>query len=139
MRTRLDIVDRLQKRLLEIVATALPLIASSARDADLPGLTHLRDEMVEVIASYKRHADRTHAAAVDNGNAAAIAATRALCGGCTHLEQAYDEFRVRWAHRHAVEHWAEYRLSAIRMMKLLRNHVLAAREERTVPSLSKAA
>ena len=47
---QLDILARLQTRLLEIVGTGLPLITSSIRDADLIGLAHLRGEMVAALA-----------------------------------------------------------------------------------------
>lgn len=139
MPAALDIVDRLHRRLLEIIATALPLMTSSMRDADLEGLTFLREEMVEAIASYRRYAYQAHATAIAGGSDAAIAGTAALCFNCTLLDEAYGAFRERWAQRLAVEHWAEYRLTAIRMMKSVRNHVLEAREEQSLLHLDSAA
>ncbi len=49
---RIDITARLQRRMLEIVGTALPLLTRSRADADLVGLAHLRGEMVDAIDAY---------------------------------------------------------------------------------------
>ncbi len=130
MPATLDLVARLHRRLLEIVGTTLPLMPSAMRDADLDGLAQLRWEMVEAMAAYRRHAEQAHTASLCCGNAAAVDVADALCRGARGLERAYEEFRQRWAHRDAVGNWAEYRLSAIRMMKQVRNQVQAAEEAR---------
>ena len=130
MPATLDIVGRLHRQLLEIVAIALPLIPSSRRDVDLAALGHLRHEMVDAMRRYRRHAEDVHAAAYGSGDPSAIAAADMLCHGSKALGRAYDEFRARWAHREALANWPEYRLSAIRMMKLVRNQVQQAEAAR---------
>ena len=123
MVSRLDITRRYHERLLEVIKTALPFLTSSMRDADLIGLTHLREEMAEAMGAYCRHVHHLRDGARDAREAAALSQAEALVTGCVSLHAAYDAFRSRWAHRHAVEHWPEYRLSAIVMMKQVRNHV----------------
>jgi hypothetical protein len=131
MAPRLDITRRLHERLLEIVRTALPLIPGSWRDADFDALAHLREEMVAAIDLYCRHVHRLRDDAIRNGGALAVERAEMLVAGCTSLRGAYDSFRCRWAQRAAVEHWHEYRLSAIVMMKQVRNRVQQAEAART--------
>ena len=124
---RLDILARHHARLLDIVGTALPLITASAQDADLPGLAHLRGEMIEAMAAYQRHVhDRMSTAATDAGDPVQTRRAQAAKIGCIEIERAYQTFTNRWAHREAAHHWPEYRLSAIVMMKQVRDHVRAA-------------
>ncbi|GEM_PF-1368587 len=106
---RIDITARLQRRMLEIVGTALPLLTRSRADADLVGLAHLRGEMVDAIDAYCRHVE-----------AMRDAGSKGLDAGCIDLRAAYETFRARWAQRENVDHWAEYRLSAVVMMKQIR-------------------
>ncbi len=49
---KLNLLHRLHMRLLEILATASPLITPSIEDADLVGLEYLRDELVQMLAAY---------------------------------------------------------------------------------------
>ena len=121
MTYRLDITGRLHRRMLEIVGTALPLMTGSRADADLIGLAHLREEMVEAIDAYCRHVQTLREA----GHAPS-APGAALDDGCTSLRSAYDTFRARWVHREALENWHEYRLSAVVMMKQVRTLVQQA-------------
>ena len=92
MGPRLDITGRLQRRMLEIISTALPLITKSLHDADLGGLAHLRDEMVDAIEAYRLHADRLRGREGES-----------LCRGYAEVAAAYDGFRARWEHRRAAE------------------------------------
>lgn len=117
---RLDIASRMHERLMEIVGVALPLIASSMADADLVGLAHLREEMVEAIDRYCRYVHALRDAARAAGDGGGAARTDELAAECAELRAAYEGFRTRWADRTAVEHWPEYRLSAIVMMKRVR-------------------
>ena len=117
MTYRLDITARLHRQMLDVVGTALPLITSSRADADLSGLAHLRQEMVRTLEAYSVHVKSL-------GDAALIAR-------CASLEQAYQSFRARWVYRDGIEHWYEYRLSAIVMMKQVRALVQQAEAERT--------
>ena len=112
---RLDITARLHRRMLEIVGTALPLITSSRADADLVGLGHLREEMVQAMDAYCHHVHQLR-------NMGLVAANDAdtLVAGCTDLRSAYEAFRARWVHRDGIENWYEYRLSAVVMMKQVR-------------------
>lgn len=126
MAHRLDILHRLQSRLLEIVATGLPLIPSSMKDADLVGLAHLRGEMVAALLAYTRYIDdHLIPQAVASGDAERLRHAQASKAGCVGLRQAYGGFRRRWAHRDGLTNWPEYRLSAIVMMKQVRDHVRA--------------
>ena len=127
MAHRLDILDRLHVRLLDIVGTGLRLMTASMKDADLVGLAHLRDEMIEAIGAYCRfvHGDGlvAHVAGDDAQRRATAARVRA---GCSDLKGAYDAFTARWTHRDGTLNWPEYRLSAIVMMKRIRDQVRAA-------------
>ena len=127
MAHRLDILDRLHTRLLDIVGTGLRLIPSAMRDADLTGLAHLRDEMIDTIGAYCRfvHGDGllTHIEGDDAHRRAVAVRVRA---GCSDLKGAYDAFTARWVHRDGTLNWPEYRLSAIVMMKRIRDQVRAA-------------
>lgn len=133
MTNRLDITGRLHERMLDVVRAALPLITTSMAEADLAGLAHLREEMVEAIEAYCRHVREIVAMAREGGDCHAIAHAELLTSGCAGLQSAYEAFRLRWAHRHAAESWHEYRLSAVVMMKKVRNHVQAAARHRTLP------
>lgn len=137
MSQRLDITRRLQQRLLEIVRTALPLIPSSFGDADLVGLAHLRIEMVDTIEAYCRHVHRIPEACTEGPHDGPSTA-ECLKEGCVALRGAYDAFCERWEHRTALNHWYEYRLSAVVMMKQVRDHVRNA-EDLTIARFSKAA
>lgn len=121
---RLNLVERHHKRLLEIVSAALPLITGSARDADLIGLRYLRQETVEALASYARLvADMVdNAEGSGDGRAAFVAGT--LQARCRTIGGSYETFRGRWLERVALDNWAEYRLSAILMMKRVRDEIL---------------
>ena len=123
---RLDITARLHRRMLEIVGTALPLMAGSRDDADMIGLAHLREEMVDAMDTYCRHVHHLR----DDGRVSRTAG-QALVDGCTRLRAAYEAFRARWIHRDGIEHWYEYRLSAVVMMKQVRSHVQQAETVRT--------
>ena len=124
--------------MLEIVGSALPLIARTFGDADLAGLAHLREEMVEAIKAYCRHVHHQRELAVACGDTQELAIAQALADGCTGLNAAYDTFRDRWVHRDAAGNWHEYRLSAIVMMKHVRDQVQRAEAVRT-RELSQAA
>jgi hypothetical protein len=126
MTYRLDIIRRLHDQMLEIVRTGLPLITSSQADADLTGLAHLREEMVTTIDRYCRHASKLGEAALESADDQARAEADHLVEQSGNLRASYDAFRDRWAHRDAVGNWPEYRLSAIVMMKQIRNHIQAA-------------
>lgn len=126
MAHRLDILHRLQSRLLEIVGTGLPLITSSIKDADLVGLAHLRGEMVAALMAYARYVDETvMPEALASGDPERLRRAEELKAGCLQLKAAYRGFRRRWAHRDGRTNWPEYRLSAIVMMKQMRDHVRA--------------
>lgn len=126
----LDITRRLHQRLLYIVRVALPLIPASMGDADMAGLAHLREEMIEAIDAYSRHTRQLHDTALAAGDAARLAEADMLMRGCAALGDAYDAFRARWAHRHAMDNWHEYRLSAVVMMKQVRSHIQSAERQR---------
>lgn len=115
MAHRLNIIVRLQRRMLEIVGTGLPLITKLRDDADLVGLAHLRGEMVDSIGAYCRHVSE-----LQDGSAAPADQSQALLVGCNDLQAAYEKFRARWVHRDGIDHWQEYRLSAVVMMKQVR-------------------
>lgn len=127
MTRRLDILDRLHRRLLDIVGTALPLITSSVRDADLVGLAHLRDEMVCAVEEYARYVqEHVLEVAIASADAERIRLAQEIKIGSLALERSYQSFTDRWQHRDGISNWPEYRLSAIMMMKQVRNHVRAA-------------
>lgn len=128
---RLDITARLHRRMLEIVGTALPLITGSHADADLIGLAHLRKDMVAAIDLYCEHVQGLLDEARGALGSADLGEAERLARGCVSLREAYDGFRARWAHRHAADHWHEYRLSAVVMMKQVRSHVEQAESLRT--------
>ena len=128
MPQRLDILDRLHKRLLDIIASGLPLITSSVRDADMVGLVYLRSEMLVTIEAYAQHIQQLSDAAHVSGDLAREQAAQELKIGCIALQQTYRAFTDRWRHRDGISNWPEYRLSAIVMMKQVRNHIRAAAE-----------
>lgn len=123
---RLDILERLHARLLEIVGTGLPMLTSSMRDADLEGLTQLREEMVAAIEVYAHYVHKLLGKALADGDTDVVRTAHDLKLDCIALQQAYRTFTARWAHRDGGLNWPEYRLSAIVMMKQIRNHVRAA-------------
>ena len=123
MAHRLDITKRLHERLLEIVRTALPLIPSVKADADLIGLAHLRSEMVEAMNAYCRHVHELHGDAAATAEPSRLLTARTLIEGCSSLHASYEVFRERWEHRAALDNWYEYRLSAVVMMKQVRDQV----------------
>ncbi|WP_174291241.1 hypothetical protein [Sphingomonas bacterium] len=111
--------------MLEIVGTALPLMTSARADADLIGLAHLREEMVQAMDAYCHHVHQLH----DAGSLVPDHADL-LVGGCVELRSAYEAFRIRWVHRDGIENWYEYRLSAVVMMKQVRALVQQAETSR---------
>ena len=115
---QLDITARLQRRMLQIVGDALPLITKARADADLIGLAHLRGEMTDAIAAYCRHIDRLQNDAINS-----IDRLERLADSCIKLQAAYESFRIRWVHRDDTDYWHEYRLSAVVMMKQVRSLV----------------
>lgn len=127
MAHRLNILDRLHTRLLEIVGTALPLITSSIRDADLVGLAHLRAEMVCALEEYARYVQQQVLDIASSGSdRERIRLAQEIKIRSIALEQTYRAFTERWRHRDGIANWPEYRLSAIVMMKQVRNHVRTA-------------
>ncbi|WP_374944523.1 hypothetical protein [Sphingomonas sp.] len=123
----LNILDRLHARLLDIIGTALPLITSSIADADLIGLAHLRTEMIQAIDAYTHYVhDHVLDAAVAANDPARMQLAHEIKIGCISLEQTYRTFTSRWAHRDGMLNWPEYRLSAIVMMKQIRDQVRSA-------------
>lgn len=124
---RLNILDRLHTRLLEIVATGLPLLASSIADADLVGLAHLRGEMIAAIDSYARYVhDHVLGPAMRGDDAERLRLAHRIKVGAIQLQQSYHTFTTRWADRDGMSNWPEYRLSAIVMMKQVRDQVREA-------------
>lgn len=127
MTRRLNILDRLHRRLLDIVGTGLPLITSSVRDADLVGLAHLRDEMICAVEEYARYVQQyVLEVALAGTDPEQIRLAQEIKIGSVALERSYQSFTDRWRHRDGISNWPEYRLSAIMMMKQVRNHVRAA-------------
>lgn len=126
MSRRLDILTRHHDRLIEIMVTVRSQITDSARDADLEALRHLRREMVEALAAYQRfvHEEIYEPAQQGIGSAEARRDAQALKIGCIQLQRDYDDFCLRWARRHVLENWPEYRLSANLMMKQVNDHIL---------------
>lgn len=120
---RLNILHRLHGRMLDIVAAGLPLLTSSMRDADLIGLTYLRGEMIEVLAAYARHVRELETDAEQMQDPDRVRLAGEIVRGCTALHRSYEAFRNRWAHRDGQMNWPEYRLSAIVMMKQIRDQV----------------
>ncbi|MEG3124429.1 hypothetical protein [Sphingomonas sp. GB1N7] len=98
-------------------------MTSSMGDADLIGLSYLRAEVVEAMAAYRRCADQERVAASEPAAFEQIAYADLLASGSIELQRIYDDFRRRWIDREIVGNWHEYRLSAIVMMKQVRNHV----------------
>lgn len=129
MLRRLNLLHRLHNRLLEIVTTAAPLIASTPEEADLVGLQHLRDEMVHTMSAYDRYIDEVLIAQAEaSGDADLICRARAIQVGSRRLTDAYDAFRARWVGRNPLANWPEYRLSAMLMIKQLRQQVILSRD-----------
>lgn len=121
---RLNILDRLHTRLLDIVGTALPLITASARDADFVGLAHLRMEMICAMAEYARYVQQHVVdAALAGADPEQIRLAQEIKIGSIALQRSYQSFADRWLHRDGMANWPEYRLSAIVMMKQVRSHV----------------
>jgi len=125
MSRRLDILTRHHDRLIEIMGTARTQITDSVRDADLDALRHLRREMVEALAAYQRfvHEEIYEPAQQGVGSEEACRDARALKIDCIQLQRDYDDFCLRWARRHVLENWPEYRLSANVMMKHVNDHI----------------
>lgn len=116
----LDITARLHARMIGIVTAALPLITKSKSDADLVGLAHLREEMLEIIAAYRRyiHSLSTNGELANTGQQPS--SVNILIANLADFENAYEQFRARWLYRDGISHWHEYRLSCVVMMKRLR-------------------
>jgi hypothetical protein len=124
MPQRVDILQRHHLRLLEIVRTALSCLTSSVQEADVVALRHLRAEMVSALAAYQRFVhEEVYMPAILCGDADAQMDAYSIKVGCIEVQNDYEVFRQRWVHRNVAGSWAEYRLSTIRMMKQLRNHV----------------
>ncbi|WHU03729.1 MULTISPECIES: hypothetical protein [unclassified Sphingomonas] len=141
MSRRLDILTRHHDRLIEIMATARTQITDSVKGADLDALRHLRREMVEALAAYQRfvHEEIYEPAQQGIGSAEARRDARALKIDCIQLQRDYDDFGLRWARRHVLENWPEYRLSANLMMKRVNDHILHVCELRKGWSSGQAA
>lgn len=132
MSRKLDILTRHHDRLIEIMATARPFITDSVEEADLEALRHLRREMVEALSAYQRfvHEEIYEPAQQGIGSPEARHDAQALKIDCIQLQRDYDDFGLRWARRHVLENWPEYRLSANRMMKQINDHILHVSELR---------
>lgn len=131
MSQRIDLLARHHLRLLEIIATARPMLTALSHEADLGGLRHLRREMVEALVAYQRFVhEEVFEPTMQNGSPEARRDALELKLDCIRLQQDYDAFGLRWAQRNALSSWSEYRLSAVRMMKQFRDHVLAVNDLR---------
>ena len=128
MPIRIDLLDRYQRRMMDIVGMALPLIASRQSDADMIGLKYLRREMIETLASYDRLIHEMTKAAVARCDDREQLRVYELREHCSSMRETYDAFHTHWVERQVLENWAEYRLSAIVTMKRIRNDVVASRE-----------
>lgn len=115
MVNRLDITARLQRRIVEISSTAIPLIAKRQDEADLVGLNHLRGELMAAVGAYVRHIHRLGIEVKEPSAEIELLASR-----CLALRVAYRDFRRRWIYRDGMDHWHEYRLSASVLMKQIR-------------------
>lgn len=116
----LDIIARLHARMIGIVTAALPLITKSRSDADLIGLAHLREEMLEIIAAYRRYIYSLNTSCELLISRQKQSSINILVTNLADFENAYEEFRARWLYRDGISHWHEYRLSCVVMMKRLR-------------------
>ncbi len=123
------------------MVTARGQITDSVKDADLEALRHLRREMVEALAAYQRfvHEEIYEPAQQGLGSADAHRDAQALKIDCIELQRDYDAFCQRWARRHVLENWPEYRLSANLMMKHVNDHILHVCELRKGWSSGQAA
>lgn len=125
----LDLLHRLHTRLLDIASTATPLITPTLEEADLVGLCYLRDEMVQMMAAYGRFIDEVLVPRAErSGDPELICRARAIHVGSERLINAYDRFCARWVHRDPMMNWPEYRLTAMLMIKQLREQVMQSRD-----------
>ena len=137
---RIDMLRRLQGRLLDIMKAAGPLFSSSPANANLEALQHLRAEMAEALANYQEFVHRDifeHAAS--EGTADELSDALDLRLSCIQLQRDYAYFCSQWARKNALGSWMEYRLGAVRMMKQVRDHVRHAQEPRSCQIMRRVA
>lgn len=83
--------------------------------------------MVDALASYQSFIHQeVFEPAIKGCPGLAHDSASALKISCIDLQGSYEAFRMRWSHRDIREHWPEYRLSALQMVKKTRAHVHSA-------------
>ncbi|RYF11925.1 MAG: hypothetical protein EOO77_18405 [Oxalobacteraceae bacterium] len=80
--------------------------------------------MVETLAAYAGILQERAENAEGRGDGCDLLRASELRDRCLAMGTSYEAFRARWAHRHALDHWPEYRLSAVHMMKRIRDDVV---------------
>lgn len=90
-------------------------------------LYDLRLTMVEALSEDQRFVHtEVFARASQSADVNAQTDARVIKLGCIQLGHNYENFRRRWAQLNALDHWPEYRLSAIRMTAQVRDHIRLA-------------
>ena len=124
MPQRLNMLARHHTRLAEIAETAAHLVSRSVTKACMSDLRLLRIEMVDALGSYQSFVHHeVFEPAMKGSSAMERDIASALKVKCVELQGSYERFRMRWSHRDARLNWPEYRLSAMQMVKHVRDHI----------------
>ena len=127
MSQRLNMLARHHTRLAEIAETAAHLISGPVTEACMNDLRLLRIEMVEALGSYQAFVHQeVFEPAIKGGSTIERGSASALKIKCIELQGSYETFRMRWSHRDARVNWPEYRLSAMQIVKYVRDHIHSA-------------
>lgn len=112
------------ERLLAIAMKAEDLVGQPLSPDLITDLANLRATMFEALGAYQGFVHReVHEEAKRIGEAERSKHAAALKAACIALSFQYQSFAMRWAERSVSESWPEYRLSALKIISAVRDHV----------------
>jgi hypothetical protein len=119
-------------RLLAIAKKVEHLLDQPRSPDSLSELASLRATMFETLGAYQGFVHRdVYEEAKRIGEPEQLKRAEGLKASCVRLSFEYQSFAMRWSNRPASESWPEYRLSALRMISAVREHVREGRSSST--------
>lgn len=116
--------QRYQSLVLTLLAAVEPVLNTPRHLRDLAAVKDRRPEMQGILTKYQVFKHRNiFDPTIAEGILARAELATTLKADCIALDVEYARFVKRWTGRDASDHWPEYRLSAIRMIRVIRQHL----------------
>lgn len=121
--------QRHQSLVITLLAAVEPVLNTPKHLRELATVKDRRPEMQRILTEYQvyKHNGIFDPIIVQCDRERSDLA-RTLKADCIALDIEYGRFAKRWTGRNASDHWPEYRLSALRMIRIIREHLTMERE-----------